>query len=35
LRIEELERCSETHFDPAIVGAFLPVARELAQQARG
>lgn len=31
--IEELERCSESHFDPAIVRAFLPIARQLAERA--
>jgi PAS domain S-box-containing protein len=33
--IDEIERCAGTHFDPAIVEAFLPIARQLAGQAQG
>jgi response regulator RpfG family c-di-GMP phosphodiesterase len=33
--IDEIERCADTHFDPVIVEAFLPIARELAGQAQG
>jgi PAS domain S-box-containing protein len=30
--IDEIERCTATQFDPAIVEAFLPIARQLAEQ---
>jgi PAS domain S-box-containing protein len=32
--IDELERSAGTHFDPAIVEAFLPIARQLSTQKR-
>jgi PAS domain S-box-containing protein len=33
--IDEIERCAGTHFDPVIVKAFLPIARQLAGQDHG
>jgi PAS domain S-box-containing protein len=32
--IVEIERCAGTHFDPAIVKVFLPIARQLAERLR-
>jgi PAS domain S-box-containing protein len=32
--IDEIERCSGTQFDPVVVAAFLPIARQLADQDR-
>jgi ribonuclease P protein subunit RPR2 len=33
--MSEIERCAGTHFDPVIVEAFLPIARQLAGQDQG
>ena len=33
--LEELERCAGTHFDPAIVEAFMPIARRLVDESPG
>jgi PAS domain S-box-containing protein len=33
--IDEIERCAGTHFDPVIVKAFLPIARQLTGQDQG
>jgi PAS domain S-box-containing protein/putative nucleotidyltransferase with HDIG domain len=30
--IDEIERCAGTHFDPVVVEAFLPIARQLTEQ---
>jgi PAS domain S-box-containing protein len=34
LAIDEIERCSGTQFDPVVVAAFLPIARNLVDQDR-
>jgi response regulator RpfG family c-di-GMP phosphodiesterase len=31
----EVRRCAGTHFDPAVVEAFVPIAAELADHTRG